>query len=317
MSVTQESLLRNWPRARQLLNEELELLRIRSRLEVNLQRWLSQGRRSNELLRSEAGLSEAEALLRRFRTSLSDVQLDYLQKSLKAQRGRRWLRNGKLAAVIGGLAVLLTVSTLKSLNLETKRKKAERALSLEREIANSAQQNEARAELAKRDAEHAAANQLDALQTRLKETEANAEQALKNAEDTTGQRNALQAELMDTKTKAQQAQKNAEIAVSQLEGLQARLKDSEAKAQKAKEDATELATPQGGAMEAQLRELVEKAELAQKIADLVSAQLHPKSEEPSKKEPPKTGTDSTNQVRSGRALPLDPGENADQRTSTQ
>jgi hypothetical protein len=272
VSVTQESLLQNWPRVRQFLKEEVELLRIRSRLEVNLQRWLSKGRRSNELLRSESGLSEAETLVRRFRTSLSDVQLDYLRKSLKAQRRRRWLRSGKLASVIGGLAALLTVSTLKSLNLETKRKKAETALSLERRIANSAQQNEVRAESAKRDAERAAASQLDALQTRLKETEANAEQAEKKAELAAGQRDVLEAKLESAEAKAQEAQKNAELAVSQLEGLQAQLKDSEAKAQKAQEYAAELAASQRDVGQARLNDTDVNAQQTRKDNDPATGQ---------------------------------------------
>jgi hypothetical protein len=313
VSITQEVLLRNWPRIRKLLKDELEHLQIRNRLEVNLKRWLSQGRKNGDLLRTTSSFSEAETLLREFRTSLSDIQVDYLQKSLKAQRGRSWRRNAARAAVIGGLAALVVILTFKSLNLDTRRKQAERALGLERRVAN---QTEARVHVAEKDAERAA-SQRELLQARLEDTEARAEQAQKNADFVAGQRDTLQAKLNQTEAKAQQAQKNAEQAASRLDILQAQLKDSEAKAQKAQQGMAELTTTQPGATEPQLRKLAEKAELAEKIADLVSAQLHPKPDEPSKKEPSKTGTDSANQVRSGRALPLDLGENPDPGSSIQ
>jgi hypothetical protein len=61
------------------------------------------------------------------------------------------------------------------------------------------------------------------------EAEAKAQQAQKNAEVATGQRDALQAQLKDTEAKVQQFQKNAEVAVSQRDGLQAQLKTSEEK----------------------------------------------------------------------------------------
>ena len=67
VSITQESLLRNWPRLCHLLEEDLGFLRMRDRLEANLKLWLRKGRRSGDLLRSAASLSEAEALLRGFR----------------------------------------------------------------------------------------------------------------------------------------------------------------------------------------------------------------------------------------------------------
>jgi hypothetical protein len=313
VSITQEVLLRNWPRIRKLLNDELEQLRIRNQLEVNLKRWLSQGRKNDDLLRTTSSLSEAETLLRECRTSLNDIQVDYLQKSLKAQRGRSWWRNAARVAVIGGLAALVVILAFKSLNLDTRRKRAERALGLERRLAN---QTEARKHLAEKDAKQAA-GQRDLLQARLEDIEDRAEQAQKNADFVASRRDTLQAKLNQTEAKAQQAQKSAEQAASELNILRAQLKDSEAKAQKAQEGGAELTTTQPGAAEPQSRKLAEKAELAQKIADLVSVQLHPKPDEPSKKEPSKIGTDSANQVRSGRALLLDLGENPDPGSSIQ
>jgi hypothetical protein len=45
VSVSQECLLRNWPRVRKLLDESHGLLRTRDRLESNFKQWLSGGRR--------------------------------------------------------------------------------------------------------------------------------------------------------------------------------------------------------------------------------------------------------------------------------
>jgi len=71
VSITQECLLRNWPRVRQLLKEDLGLLRVRDRLEANFKLWLSRGRRNHDLIRAGSGITEAETLLRSFRASLT------------------------------------------------------------------------------------------------------------------------------------------------------------------------------------------------------------------------------------------------------
>ena len=164
VTVTQEALLRSWPRVRQLLDEDVGLLRMRDRLETDLKLWLSRGRRSDDLLRSEPGLSEAGTLVRGFRTSLSDTEVEYFQKSLKAQRERRRLRRNAMLAVIIGLALLVTVPAVKLLNAVIERQKAETL----------------------------AAGQRDALQAQLKEVEARAQQAQKNADLAASQRDVLQ-----------------------------------------------------------------------------------------------------------------------------
>jgi len=70
-------------------------------------------------------------------------------------------------------------------------------------------------------------------------------------------------------------------------------------------------------LETQLREAEAKAQLAQKIADLVDAQAHPEDKAAEKGASPTAERNSTNQNRSGRALPLDAGQNAETGTSTQ
>ena len=284
VSVTQECLLRNWLRIRQLLNEDLGLLRTRDRLEPNFKLWLSGGRRSHDLLRPESGIREAEALLRSFRASLSDTHVGYLRKSLKTYRVRRWLRSGALLALGAGLAIFLTIPVAKWLNAEIERRKAEKSAGLHGQIANSAEQSEANARQAPKNAE-LAAGQRDPLQVQLKDTEAKAQQVQKNAELVTSQRDALQAQLKETGAKAElvtsqrdalQAQlketgAKAELVTSQRDALQAQLKDTEAKAQQAQKN-VELATSQRDPLQVQLKDTEAKAQLAQKNADLATSQ---------------------------------------------
>ena len=270
VSVTQECLLRNWPRVWQLLSEDLGLLRTRDRLEANFKLWLSGGRRSHDLLRAGSGICEAEALLRSFQTSLSDAHVDYLRKSLKTQRWRRRLRRGAMLALGAGLAIFLTIPAAKWLNTEIERKKAEKSAGHQGQIAPSAEQNEAKAQQAQKNAE-LATSQRGTLQGQLKDTEAKAQQAQKDAALAGSERDGLRSQLKETEARAQQAQKNAELATSQRDALQAKLQDTEAKAQQAQKDA-ELATRQPDALQTQLRETEAKLQQAQKNAELAASQ---------------------------------------------
>src|SRR5262249_49557139 len=146
VTVTQEALLRNWPRARQLLSADAGLLRMRDRLEANLKLWLSRGRRGKDLLRSQPGLGEAETLMGGFQTSLSEAQVDYVKRSLNAQSIRRVFRRSLILAATAGLASLIIIPAVK--------------WSFERQKA-----------------ETLAASQRDALQAQLQETEAKVQEA--------------------------------------------------------------------------------------------------------------------------------------------
>ena len=211
VSITQECLLRNWPRVRQLLKEDLEPLRVRDRLKANFKLWLSRGMRSRDLLHAGPGISEA-TLLRSFRASLG-----YLQKSLETHGARRWLRNSTLLALGAGLVIFLTISPAKWSKADIERKKAEKSAGLQEQMAYSAEQSEAKAQ--------------------------------KNMELVSSQRDAFQAALKDIEAKAQQVQNNAELAANQRDALQARLKDAEARAQQAQNN-TELRPNQDNALQA-------------------------------------------------------------------
>jgi hypothetical protein len=254
VSITQECLIRNWPRVRQLLKEDLGLLRVRDRLEANFKLWLGRGRRGRDLLHAGPSIREAETLLRSFRASLSDAQVAYLQKSLKMYRARRWLRSGSLLALGAGLVIFLTELL------------ASHRDALQTQLKNA----EAKFQQVQRDAE-LVANQRDALQTQLKDAEAKAQQAQKSGELVANQRDALQTQLKDAEARTRQTQRDAELVTSQRDALQAQLKDAEAKAQQAQRDA-ELVTSQRDLLQAQLKDAEAKAQQAQRDAELVTSQ---------------------------------------------
>src|SRR6516164_8433363 len=278
VSITQECLLRNWPRVRQLLKENLGLLRVRDRLEANFKLWLSRGRRSRDLLHAGSGISEAETLLRSFRASLSGAQVDYLQKSLKAHRALRWLRNGALLALGAGVVTFLTELVVGQRDaLETQLKNAEvEAQHAQRDGELLAGQRDAlRAQL--KDAEAEArknmgllTSQRDALQAQLKDAEAQAQQAQKSGELLASQRDALQTQLKDTEAKARQAQKSRELVASQRDALQDQFKDAEAQARKA----LELLASQRDALQAHLKDAEEsKHNRPKRVASLWPASV--------------------------------------------
>ena len=299
VSVTQECVLRNWPRVWQLLNEDLGLLRMRDRLERNFKLWLSRGRRGHDLLRAGSVISESETLLRSFRTSLSDTQVDYLQKSLKAKNRRRWLRGAAAVGIVAGLVAPVVMWL--SANIE--RRKAEQSSRSEGQIAhspdttreslgvgqrqqgNSAQLPQGNAALAP--------SQHDALQSRLNDTEARAQQIQNSLELAASQRDGLQNQLKDTEARAQQAQKNVELVTSQRDALQSQLKeltqknaelpadqrdalqnrlnDAQARAQQIQKS-LELAIGQRDALQGQLKDTEAKAQQTQKDATLAAGQ---------------------------------------------
>ena len=260
VTVTQEALLRSWPRARQLLNDDAGLLRMRDRLEANLRLWLSRGRRGKDLLRSQPGLGEAETLMRGFETSLSEAQVDYVKRSLQAQSIRRLFRRSLILAAIVGLASLAIVPAVK---WSFERQKAETLAASQRDALQAQlQETEAKVQQAQQNA-RLAADQRDALQRRLTETEASAEQARKNADQLTNERDVLQAQLKEAKAGTRQLQKNLELATGQRDGLQRQLKDSDAKLREAQNSA-ESVTSERDRLQAQLAGLSTTAQRAQK-----------------------------------------------------
>jgi hypothetical protein len=275
--VTQECLLRKWPRVRQLLNEDVELLRTRDRLESGFKLWLSGGHRGRDLLRTRSGVHEAKALLRSFRASLSEAQIDYLRKSLKAQNRRRWVRSAAILAAVAGLLAPVIIAGIQWLSADVERK-AEQSSGPGGRIAQSADAKPESFDVEQSRPENAAqlpqgnaafaTRERDALQARLRDAEARAQQIQNGLELATSQRDALRAQLKDTEAKAQQVQKDAVLAASQRDALQIQLKDTEAKVQKK----VELVTSQRDALQSQLKDTETRAQQVQKDAALATSQ---------------------------------------------
>jgi AAA ATPase domain len=162
------------------------------------------------------------------------------------------------------------------------------------------------------DAADLASNQRAALETQLKD----AQGKLQNVDLASNQRAALETQLKQAQDELQRAQQNADLASDQRAALETQLKQTQDKLQQIQQNA-DLASSQRAALETQLREAEEKAQLAQKIADLVAAQAHPEQNGTSKEGVVRKNERSPNQTGSGRALPLDAGQNPEPGNSTQ
>jgi hypothetical protein len=268
ISVPQEALLRRWPGVWHWLSEERHFFQMRDRLDASLKLWLSRGRHPDDLLNRGIGLAEAGTLLRDFWSSLSEGQIEYIQKSLAKQKWRRWVRDGIGLAAIAGLAVLAAFAAIGRFNKESKRKNREQGVQL-------AQQNT-----------DLATSQRSALETQLKKAEEKAQLAQQNADLATSQRSAVETRLNKAEEKAhlfflrffeaqenaRLAQLNADLATSQRSALESQLKKAqEEKAQLAQQNAN--LTSQSNALESQLKKAQEeKAQLTQQNTDLATSQ---------------------------------------------
>ncbi len=253
ISVPQEALLRKWPGVWQWLSEDRHFFQMRDRLDASVKLWLSRNRQSDDLLERGIGLAEAETLLRDFRSSLSESQVEYIQKSIAKHKRPRRVRDGIGLAAIAGLAVFSTFAGIERFNTENRRKNGEQEI-------QPAQQN---ADLA--------ASQRSALETQLKKAEEKAQLAQQSTDLAASQRTALETQLKKAQQeKAQLAQQNTDLAASQRTALETQLKKAqEEKAQLAQQSA-DLAN-QRTALETQLKKAQEeKAQLAQQSTDLAS-----------------------------------------------
>ena len=236
ISVAHPALFRKWPRVREWLTEDQEFLRMRDRVDGCLKLWLKRGRRTHDLLTPGLGLADGETLLNHFHSSLSNAQIEYIQKSLADQkRGRRvrylfWLPSS-----------LFWFHWLHSLefrwfNNESLRTSMQEFGSVERRFAElvktdrggsqaELQQAEEKAQVAQHDAELAAA-QRSAMESQLKQAQENANLAL-------ARQSAFETQLKQTQDKLQQAQQNADLVSSQRAALETQLKQAQDKLQQA------------------------------------------------------------------------------------
>jgi chromosome segregation ATPase len=302
VSVAHPALLRKWPRVREWLIEDQEFLRMRDRLDGCLKLWLKRGRKRRDLLTPGLGLADGETLLNHFHSSLSNAQIEYIQKSLADQkRGRRvrylfWL---PLVAVLVSLAAFFE---FRWFNNESLRTSMQEFGSVERKFTELVKadrggsqaellQAQEKAQSAQHDAELAAA-QRSAMESQLKQAQENASLALArqgafeiqlkqaqdkfqqgqlNAEQASSQRAALETQLKQAQDKLQQASQSTEQASSQRAALETQLKQAQDKLQQASQS-TDLAFNQRGALEAQLKQAQDKLQQASQNADLASSQ---------------------------------------------
>src|SRR5258705_1149951 len=241
ISVPQDALLRRWPGVWQWLSKDRHFFRMRDRLDACLKLWLRRHRQSDYLLDRGIGLAEAETLLRVFGSSLSERQIDYIQKSLARQKRRRWVRDNIGLAAIAGLAVFAAVAAVERFNTESRRKTREQDV-------QPARQNT-----------DLATSQRSALETQLKKAEEKAQLAQQNADLASNQRSALETQLKKAQEeKAQLTQQNTDVATNQRSALETQLKKAEEKAQLAQQNA-DLASSQRSALETQLNKAEEEA----------------------------------------------------------
>src|SRR5260221_1278431 len=284
--VPQEALLRRWAGVWQWLSEDRHFFQMRDRLDACLKLWLRRHRQSDYLLDRGIGLAEAETLLRDFGSSLSERQIDYIQKSIarqKRQKRRRRVRDNIGLAAIAGLAVFAAFVGIERFNTESRRKNREQDVQLVQQNADLATGQRSALETQLKKAEEKAqlaqqntalvTSQRSALETQLKKAqEEKAQLAQQNTDLASSQRSALDTQLKKAEEKAQLAQQNADLASSQRSALETQLKKAqEEKAQLAQQN-TDLASSQRSALETQVKKAQEKAQLAQQNADLAISQ---------------------------------------------
>jgi hypothetical protein len=283
ISVPQEALLRKWPGVWQWLSEDRHFFQMRDRLDASLKLWLSRNRQNDDLLDRGIALAEADTLLRDFRSSLSERQIEYIQKSIARHKRRRSVRDNIGLAAIAGLAVFAAVAGIERFNTESRRENRGQEVQLAQQNADlaSSQRSALETQLKKAQEEKSqlaqqntdlATSQRNALETQLKKAEEKAQLAQQSTDLATSQRNALETQLKKAEEKAQLAQQNTDLAASQRSALETQLqKAKEEKAQLAQQNA-DVATSQRSALETQLKKAQEEKALAQQNADLASSQ---------------------------------------------
>src|SRR5258708_38729923 len=121
--------------------------------DARLKVWIDKGSDTDDLLDGGIGLGKAATLLRDFGSSLSEEQIEYIQKSLAKHKRHRWVRDNLGLAAVAGLAVFAAYAGFERFN--TERGRANR-----KQHVQPAQQNA-----------HVAASQRGALETHLQQAE--------------------------------------------------------------------------------------------------------------------------------------------------
>ncbi|GAA4781470.1 winged helix-turn-helix domain-containing protein [Lysobacter hankyongensis] len=120
--VVHEALLRQWPRARDWIQDNRRLLQAKARMRRAAARWIEEGRSADQLLNPGRPLQDALEAARQLPDDLSDEEHAFLQASAKLDRRKRRLR----ATAIAGLAIFAVISAALALLATQARDEAER-----------------------------------------------------------------------------------------------------------------------------------------------------------------------------------------------
>ena len=150
-------------------------------------------------------------------------------------------------------------------------KTSDRAMSPRDALQNRLKATEAEVQTAQKNADLVAI-QLETLHNELKESKARAQTAENFVEVLTKERDGLRMILEKTDAKAQAAQNDGDLVRSQRDSLQTQLNEAEAKLEMIQKNA-ELAASQRDALETELDETKKRAELAETQANLATGQM--------------------------------------------
>jgi len=107
VSVAHEALLRGWPRIKEWLEKDRELLQIKSRLDYACQQWIASDK-DNQLLLNDGRPLEEARLLEAEQLPLSKEQQEFIKRSDSKNIARKRVK--KMA--ISGLAVLTVIASI-------------------------------------------------------------------------------------------------------------------------------------------------------------------------------------------------------------
>ncbi len=232
--ISHQVLLQSWPRVRQWLAENRAFLRMRDRLDASLNVWVRRDRQREDLLGASFGVTDAETLIRHFRSSLSKPQIDYIEKILATQKHHRRIRDSFWSAVGVGLVLLAAVAGIQWYKTESRNKGAEELSRIERKITEivkrSRSTQESEPKRAKDDLQteqtksELSSDGAAPTQVELKQDQGNAQAAQKNADLAVNPRNVVKPELKQAEESVQLDQRNPDLPVGQRNAIEAELK---------------------------------------------------------------------------------------------
>ena len=138
VEVAHEALLREWPRARDWLQEDRDGLRLRAHLELASQEWEQAGRDPAELYRG-ARLAAASDWASQHSRELNDVERDFVadsQAEARRELNRQRRTNRRLRVLLAGALILVVLASTAGVVALGQRRSARRsaAVALAREL---------------------------------------------------------------------------------------------------------------------------------------------------------------------------------------